>query len=239
MRIHSLQHVWFEDLAQIEVWAKQKGFPVSRSLLFKDDALPSTDDFDLLVIMGGPMNIYEEQKYSWFVQEKKFIEKAIASGKSVLGICLGAQLVSDVLGGRVYRNLHKEIGWFPVKLTQEAQNSPFFKVLPPEFEAFHWHGDTFDLAPGCKRMAESAACANQAFEYDGRVIGLQFHLESSEESIRHLIDQCRGDLTEGPYVQSAENIILTLKKVTEIRRLLDPFLNRIENGIKTIFRAGA
>lgn len=234
MRVHSLEHVWFEDLAHIADWAKGKKFPVTKTRLFQGEALPSINDFDLLVVMGGPMNIYEEREYPWLIQEKKFIEKAISAGKSVLGICLGAQLISDVLGGRVYQNREKEIGWFPVKLTKEAQKSPYFKVLPGEFSAFHWHGDTFHLAPGCKRMAESEGCANQAFEFDGRVIGLQYHLESTEESIRRLVDQCRSDFTQGPHVQNPEDILLMLKKVGEIKRLLDAFLDRIENSMRFV-----
>ena len=229
MRIHSLEHVWFEDLAHITDWARRKKFPVTKTRLFQGETLPSIDDFDLLVVMGGPMNIYEEREYPWLRQEKKLIEKAISGGKSVLGVCLGAQLISDVLGGQVYRNQEKEIGWFPVKLIKEAQESAHFSALPNEFVAFHWHGDTFHLAPGCKRMAESAGCANQAFEFDGRVIGLQFHLESSEESICRLVDQCRSDFTQGPYVQRPEGILLALKKVAEIKRLLDAFLDRFEN----------
>lgn len=165
MRIHYLQHVPFEGPAYIETWAGEKGHPVAGSLLFQGGQLPALDQFDLLVIMGGPMNVYEEEK---------FIKEAIEAGKLVLGVCLGAQLLADVLGGQVTRNQDKEIGWHPVTLTADAKNSRFFRNLPPYFNAFHWHGDTFSIPPGGLRVAESQACLNQAFEYDGRVLGLQF-----------------------------------------------------------------
>ena len=138
-------------------------------------------DFDWLIILGGPMNIYEEDKYPWLSKEKEFIHQAIASDKIVLGICLGAQLMADVLGGKVQRNVHREIGWFPVKLMPESKASRIFRVLPEEFMALHWHGDTFELPPGAVHTAESQACKNQAFEL-GKAIGLQFHLESSLDS---------------------------------------------------------
>ena len=114
MRIHSLEHEPFEGLANIEVWAKSRGYSISRTLLFNNEELPDISDFDWLVIMGGSMNIYEEEKYPWLREEKDFIAEAIAAKKIVLGVCLGSQLAADVLGGRVSRNKYKEIGWFPV-----------------------------------------------------------------------------------------------------------------------------
>jgi GMP synthase-like glutamine amidotransferase len=169
MRLHSLEHEPFEGLANIEVWAKNRGHSISRTLLFNNEELPDIDDFDWLVIMGGSMNIYEEEKYPWLREEKNFIAEAIAGKKIVLGICLGSQLIADVLGGNVSKNKYKEIGWFPVSLTADAKNSPVFSTLPRKFAAFHWHGDTFKIPPGAVRIAESEGCANQAFEY-GRVI---------------------------------------------------------------------
>ena len=148
MRIHYLQHVPFEDLAYIETWAKDKGHSLSVTKLYLNEKLPGMDDFDWLIVMGGPMNIYEEREYPWLVEEKQFIEEVIKTGKVVLGICLGAQLIADVLGGKVRQNDYQEIGWFPVTKTSEANNSVFFKSLPDDFMAFHWHGDTF--ATRCK-----------------------------------------------------------------------------------------
>jgi GMP synthase-like glutamine amidotransferase len=227
MRIHYLQHVPFEDLANIEAWAGSRGHKLSRTLLFAEEPLPEMDDFDWLIIMGGPMNIYEHEKYPWLVREKEFIARAIASDKTLLGICLGAQLMADVLGARIYRNEHSEIGWHPVRLTAAARASPVFGALPEEFTAFHWHGDTFEIPPGARAMAESAACKNQAF-LQGRAVGLQFHLESSADSIDHLIRNCADELKGGKYVQGPEELLAHLDRLPEMRNLMEHFLDNLE-----------
>ncbi|MFZ3058840.1 MAG: type 1 glutamine amidotransferase [Candidatus Methanoperedens sp.] len=227
MRIHSLEHEPFEGLANIEVWAKNRGHTISRTLLFNNEELPDMSDFDWLFIMGGSMNIYEEEKYPWLSEEKNFIAEAIAGKKIVLGVCLGSQLIADVLGGRVSRNKSKEIGWFPVSLTGEARNSPVFNTLPNTFTAFHWHGDTFKIPPGAVRIAESEGCANQAFEY-GRVIGLQFHIEYSVESINLMLQNCADEIVDGKYIQAADEIASQYNNVREINKLLNLLLDNIE-----------
>jgi GMP synthase-like glutamine amidotransferase len=227
MRIHSLEHEPFEGLANIEVWAKKRGHSISRTLLFNNEELPNMSDFDWLVIMGGSMNIYEEEKYPWLKEEKNFIAEAIAYKKIVLGVCLGSQLIADVLGGRVIKNRFKEIGWFPVSLTREARNSSIFSTFPGKFTAFHWHGDTFKIPPGAARIAESEGCANQAFEY-GRVIGLQFHLEYSVESIDLMFKNCGDEIVDGKYIQKPDEIISQNNNVRELNRLLILLLDNIE-----------
>jgi GMP synthase-like glutamine amidotransferase len=227
MRIHSLEHEPFEGLANIEVWAKKKGHSISRTLLFNNEELPDIDDFDWLVIMGGSMNIYEEEKYPWLREEKNFIAEAIAGKKIALGVCLGSQLIADVLGGRVSKNRYKEIGWLPVSLTREAKNSFIFSTFPNRFTAFHWHGDTFRIPPGAARMAESEGCANQAFEY-GRVIGLQFHIEYSVDSINLMLQNCADELVEGKYIQAVDEIVSHISNVREINKLLNLLLDNIE-----------
>lgn len=114
MKIHYLQHVSFEALGYIEEWATNERIHVSRTALFLDERFPELDTFDHLIIMGGPMGVHEEHRYPWLKPEKEFIDKALTAGKHVLGICLGAQLIAEVLGARVYPNPEKEIGWFRV-----------------------------------------------------------------------------------------------------------------------------
>ena len=230
MKIHYLQHVPFEDLANIEKWAENRGHDISRTLLFSGEGLPKLENFDWLIIMGGPMNIYEHSKYPWLTAEKKFIGDAIASDKIVLGICLGAQLMADVLGGKVSKNEYREIGWHNVRLTQNAKNSRIFSVLPEEFPAFHWHGDTFAIPPEAVHTAISVACKNQAFEKE-KAIGLQFHLESSIYSIYHLITNCSDELVDGAYVQSPEELLSHLDKFTEINGLMEKFLDNMEKNL--------
>ncbi len=227
MRLHSLQHEPFEGLANIEVWAKERGHSISRTLLFNNEELPDIGDFDWLVIMGGSMNIYEEEKYPWLREEKNLIIEAIANKKIVLGVCLGSQLIADVLGGRVTKNKYKEIGWFPVSLTRDARNSSIFSNLPSTFTAFHWHGDTFKIPHGAVRIAESAGCANQAFEY-GRAIGLQFHLEYSVESINLMFQNCGDEIVDGKYIQKQDEIISHYNNVQDTNLLLSLLLDNIE-----------
>ena len=163
------------------------------------------------------MNIYEEKEYPWLAAEKRFIEKAIRKDKIVLGICLGAQLLADVLGGRVVRNRYKEIGWFPVSLRPEGLESAPFRNFPNVFPAFHWHGDTFSLPPGAAMLAESEACPAQAFSSNGgRILALQFHLESSIDSIRALIQNCSDELVDGEYIQSADAILRNTENLSGI-----------------------
>lgn len=230
MRLHYLQHVPFEDLARIEDWARDRGHEISRTLLFDGQELPELDEFDWLVIMGGPMNIYEEDKYPWLAREKRFIREAVAGDKIVLGICLGGQLIADVMGGKVRKNPYREIGWHPVKLTPEGQESRIFSVLPNSFMAFHWHGDTFEIPPQALRAAGSEACANQAFAF-GKAIGLQFHLESSMDSIDHLIKNCGDELVDGSYIQSPEEILSHVDRFPEINGMMAHFLDNMQKEL--------
>jgi GMP synthase-like glutamine amidotransferase len=228
MRLHYLQHVPFEDPANILPWAAAHGFPVTGTRLDLGQILPPPDEYDWLIVMGGPMNVHEESRYPWLREERQCIAQAVAGGKRVLGICLGAQLIAAVLGAKVFANAEREIGWFPVQLTAEAGSSTLFSNLPDTFQAFHWHGDTFQLPAGAIRLAESAACLNQAFEYDrGRVLGLQFHLESSLASINRLIENCGEELTEAPFIQSADEMLGHIEYVSGITAIMKVVLDNM------------
>lgn len=227
MRIHSLEHEPFEGLGNIEVWAKNKCHSITRTHLFSNEELPDISEFDWLVIMGGSMNIYEEDKFPWLKEEKNFLDKAIAANKILLGVCLGSQMIADVLGGKVSKNQYTEIGWFPVSLTREASDSSIFSSLPGAFTAFHWHGDTFKIPSGAKRMAQSEGCANQAFEY-GRAIGLQFHLEYSKKSIDLMLQNCGDELVDGKYIQKPDEILSKIGNVHEIYKTLNLILDNME-----------
>ncbi len=183
MRLHWLEHAALDGPGCIAPWVEQNGHRSSASRLHHGDALPTLEDFDGLIVLGGPMNIYQEADFPWLVAEKRLIRAAIDADKKVLGICFGAQLIADVLGGPVRRNAQLEIGWFPVQLTKEGIESPFLDGIDACFDAFHWHGDTYVLPPGAVRLAASAACAQQAFSYGQHVLGLQFHLEVRQREI--------------------------------------------------------
>lgn len=226
MRIHALQHVPFEDPANFGHWFSAHGHTMSVTHVYQNGVkLPQMADFDFLLIMGGPMSVNDEAELPWLVDEKKFVEKAISAGKTIVGVCLGAQLIANVLGSRVYRNHEKEIGWFPVRLTVDGARA--FKGFPREFTAFHWHGETFDLPSGAVRLAESDACANQAFEYGGKVVGLQFHLETNAESAQKLIDNCGDEIKPARYIQSANEMMSSPGRFEELSRSLDAFLSNL------------
>lgn len=227
MKLHYIQHVPFEGPANIESWAREQNWEISATHVYRGEQLPPADQLDWLVVMGGPMNVYEENQYPWLAAEKKFIREAIAKDKIVLGICLGAQLIADVLGGKVVRNEYKEIGWFPVTSLPEGLSSIPFRGLPNVFTALHWHGDTFSLPPGATMLAESEACPAQAFSFNsGRVLGLQFHLESSVESVRSLIENCSDELVRGKYIQTADEILESGENFSNIHKTL---LHLLEN----------
>jgi len=201
MKLHGLLHVPFEGLGIIKDWAHTRSAELSCTRLFADEDLPAVGAFDGLIVMGGPMGIYDHDEYPWLIAEKQLIKAAIDAGKTVLGICLGAQLIADVLGARVYPGPQKEIGWFPI---QRAPDAP--ELLPEVLTAFHWHGDTFDLPAEALLLASSEACKNQGFIYNDRVVGLQFHMETTPESMEALIENGRGELLDAPCIQTAEKM---------------------------------
>lgn len=201
LRLHFLQHVEFEALGVIENWAQEKGMQITSTKLYEGEVLPDKkelSDIDLVLIMGGSMNIYEYDKYPWLKEEKEFITRAIRQASlsrrmSVVGICLGAQLIADVLGAKVASNQFKEIGWFPIRSQSD--------LLPDSLEVFHWHGDTFSIPRGAKCIAFSQGCGNQGFIYKERILGLQFHLEMTNDGINEIYQNCADDIESGPYVQ--------------------------------------
>ncbi len=177
-------------------------------------------------ILGGLMNIYEHDAYPWLVTEKQFIRCAIDAGKKVLGVCLGGQLIADVLGGKVIRNHYPEIGWHPIRLLPLARKYPLFEGISDELMAFHWHGNTFTIPSGAIHLASSSACTNQAFLYGSNVLGLQFHLEYSQDSILIMLKECKNELIQSPYVQNAEQIRQNMQFTSVIQGYMDILLDR-------------
>ena len=206
-RIAYLQHIDIETPASILDWATKNDLSVSGSHLYRGDELPNIEEFDALVVMGGPMGAKDDHLYPWMRPEKQLIEAAITAGKKVVGICLGAQFLADVLGARVYANGHKEIGWFPITWSNSARQSPLFRHMPKQQTVFHWHGDTFDLPAGARRLASSAACPNQAWQYGDNVLAFQFHLEVKPENVRLMTKRFADELVEASFIQTAEEIL--------------------------------
>lgn len=229
-RIHYFQHVPFESLGSIETWIAKAGHAISVTRFFEDTyRLPSLDDLDWLIVMGGPMNVDEEGTYPWLREEKRIIDQAVRSGKVVLGICLGAQLIASALGARVGPNTCKEIGWLPVDLCPQVRNHTLVEGFPANWVTFHWHGDTFELPTGALPLASSPACPNQGFIYRDRVVGLQFHPEMTSQGARLLVAQCAAELVPGgPYIQPADRILDEAAPFALNQRLMMQLLDRLD-----------
>lgn len=162
--------------------------------------------FDVLIIMGRMMGVYDDREYQCLPDEKNFIFDAIREDKKVIGICLGAQLLACVLGATIYTNKYKKIGWFPIQIAPSFSDW-LGTGVPEELIVFHWHGDKFDN-PYCGVIhASSEACNHQLFTYGDNIIGLQFHLEATSETVRNLLENCLADLVDGVYIQKAEKIL--------------------------------
>jgi len=231
MRTHYLQHVPFEGLGSIAPWLEAAGYEITNTRLFESAKFPDLNKIDLLVVMGGPMSVNDEDDFPWLVSEKHFIREAINSGKPVLGICLGAQLIASAAGARVCRNPVKEIGWFPIEGIVPRDSSIF--SFPPKVEVFHWHAETFDLPSGATRLAKSEGCGNQAFQIGKSVIGLQFHLETTPKAARAIVSYCRNELVPAKYIQMEDEILSAKKeKYKSINQLMGSILSFLlrENG---------
>jgi GMP synthase-like glutamine amidotransferase len=230
MRIHYFQHVPFEGLGNIEEWIKVRGHSLSVTRFYNNEPLPKLDDIDWLIVMGGPMGAYEENIYPWLAAEKRFIGQAINKGVKVLGICLGAQLIAAALGAKVYPNAYKEIGWFPINLTEDGGTSALFQGLPAEILVFHWHGDTFDLPSGAKHLAETTACKNQAFSYGNHVLALQFHLDVRRDTIKEWVQSGTSELVKAPYIQTAEQMLAQDNQFLIIEKYMRQIMDNLEAG---------
>lgn len=211
MRAHCFQHEPFEGMAAIETWLKKNHFDISYTYFFESQEIPSIEEVDWLILMGGGMSVNDEKELPWLVKEKEFVRQYINQGKVVIGICLGAQMIASSLGAKVYRNSQKEIGWFPVGKVDSAK-SGLFASFPKELTVFHWHGETFDLPEGAELIASSEACKNQIFTINKNVIGFQCHLETTAESLTSLSDNCRAELQPAPFIQTEVQMVAHEKK---------------------------
>ncbi|MFT4155777.1 type 1 glutamine amidotransferase [Parafilimonas sp.] len=199
MHIHFIQHMPFEHPASIADWAAEKSHATAYTKVFEEAAFPLADSFDMLVIMGGVMGVYEEDKYSWMPAEKTFIKQAIEAKKKVLGVCLGAQFIAAALGAKVFPHTLKEIGWLPV---EKVTPHPLTNHLPHTFTTFHWHGDTFTLPDTAIHLFKTKGCAQQGFVYNNHVVGLQFHAEVKEDLLNGMTEHERAELIKADFVQT-------------------------------------
>ena len=230
MRIQLIEHDP-EDFSRtnISFWAAAKGHQVNQVYICNNDALPSLDSFDWLMVMGGSQNAWDEEANSWLREEKEFVAEAVAENKLFLGICFGAQLLAEALGGKIFPNEHKEVGWHEVTLNPAGKESFLFQNVPPSFVTFHWHSDHFSLPGNCTRLADSPPTENQAFVCRERpAVGLQFHPEYTREMIRYYAREHSQDWVPDKYVGSPDEVLARTEEMPDTYWLMETLLNNME-----------
>ena len=224
MNILCLTHADFESPGVIEMWAHERGHAFTICRPYRGDSPFVHLDFDFLIIMGGPQSPLQIEKDPYLKDEIQLIDQAIRDKKLVLGFCLGAQLIGEALGGKTERSPEKEIGVYPISLTQEGLNDPLLQGLPPQLPVIHWHNDMPGTPPGSIILATSEGCPRQMIRYGSTVYGFQCHLEITPDGIEDLIRACPNDLKSRRFTQDEE----TLKKqdYAPINKLMIHLLDR-------------
>jgi GMP synthase (glutamine-hydrolysing) len=190
-----IQHVSCESPGLIADVLKAEGLTLAIVRPYRRQRVPhSVSPYAGLVVLGGPMSVYEQDRHPFLRQERRLIEQALAAKVPVLGVCLGSQLLAAALGSVVTRGLQKEIGWHPVTLTQPAANDRLWKGLGPSLVAYHWHGDVFELPRGAVALAWSQWTDCQAFRHGRAAYGFLFHLEVTPPIIRRMTQKFRDEL---------------------------------------------
>jgi GMP synthase (glutamine-hydrolysing) len=164
--------------------------------VYRGEPVPASLDADALVVMGGPMGVYEADQYPHLRDELRLIESALQQGRPLIGICLGSQLIAAALGARVYPSGRKELGWYPVTLTEAAATDALLGDAPRQFVALHWHGDIFDLPAGAVHLASSQMTAHQAFRYAENAYALLFHMEVTPPHLDAMMTAFADEIAE-------------------------------------------
>lgn len=179
-----IRHIAFEDLGSLEIALERQGYTIKYLEAGVDniaDIAPKTED--MLIVLGGPISVYDDKDYPFLIDELRLLEQRLAADLPTLGICLGAQLIARALGASVYPGAEKEICWSNIELSEAGQNSPLVHLDVKQTPVLHWHGDTFYLPEGATRLASNSLYENQAFSWGKACMGLQFHLEVTPEGL--------------------------------------------------------
>ena len=231
MKVHIIMHESFESPASIETWAQKKGCEITYTKLYKGDVFPQECNFDFLIVMGGPQSpetTLEECPHFDAKKEIAFIKKAIEQKKILLGVCLGAQFIGEALGAHFGHSPNREIGVFPITLTEDGKQDPIFTTFPEKFMVGHWHGDMPGLTAESKILATSEGCPRQVVRYAPKIYGFQCHFEFTPEAIEGMIKNNAHELEQYkglPHIQTAEQ--LRKDDYSEMNQLLFSFLNKI------------
>ena len=233
MKVTIIKHIDIEGPGTIGEFLDGSGIHYHVIDIYNGEPLPgSISNISAVIVLGGPMNVYEEDEYPFLKQEDEFLKGVIEAGLPTLGFCLGAQLIAKAKGAIVKKAPQKEIGWFKVSLTENGSDDPLFKEFPGEIDVFQWHGDTFDIPEGAVKLAESELCPNQAFRIGNNIYGLQFHVEVTDEMIYQWIDAYRDEIDSLKGIVDPDQIISETKIKSEnykvqARRFCSNFLKII------------
>jgi GMP synthase-like glutamine amidotransferase len=230
MNVLIIKHVDIEGPGLIEYCLNRKRIRHQVLCLDSDVRLPKPEGFTHIILLGGPMNVHEEDRYPFLKDEDLFLKEAIQRGKFILGICLGAQLIAKALGAKVFKAPVKEVGWFDVSLTRIGLQDPLFSNLPKTFPVFQWHEDTFEIPRSSKLIATSSSVPHQAFRYGDNAYGLQFHLEVTEQMIQEWMRTYEEEL-KGPQ----PSLFSKLKILTDTEIEIETYTRRGMKFLKTFF----
>jgi GMP synthase-like glutamine amidotransferase len=211
----------------LEAILQERGWEVTEVGLWNGNSLPDPTRFHLLVLMGGPMNVNEEDLHPFLAKEKHFVRQWINKGNPIVGICLGAQLIAHCLGGKVYKGNREEIGWHEVVLTEEGRRDPFLQSFPVLFPVFQWHAETFDLPEKAVLLAAGQDYPHQAFRYRDTTYAFQFHFELTERMIQQWLAESEVDEEKKRSITSS--LLLHLPAIHQAcRNFMQPFLDSAE-----------
>ena len=228
MNIHLLEHETEGISTNILAWTKARRHTLSRTQVPNADLLPEVNDFDMLIVAGGPQHLWEKEKNPWVDDEKRLIAATAAGEKKIMGICLVAQLLAEVLGGEVFPCPLAELGWHDVHLTVDGTASPLFRGVPKRFAMFQWHSDHFTLPAGATRLATSEAARNQAFASpNGRMLGIQFHPDFDCDLIMRMVGDEAEKWPEGPFVTPRKALLQETADMEEPAWLMDILLDNL------------
>lgn len=228
MKILSISHASFERLGHIETWAHKKNHIIRKVNPYRGETLPKVNDFDFIIIMGGPQSMLRMKDAPYLADEIEFIKQALKLNKPILGVCLGAQLIAEALGAKTERSPHQEVGMYLIELLDAAKDDPVFQQFPHKFEVMHWHYDMPGLPEGAVLLAKSEGCPHQAFRYGDRVYGLQFHFEMTENLLNVMVENYIADLIQkSEYIRPVREILET--DCSEINLKLESILEYLSN----------
>lgn len=227
MKAIILQNESFEGPGIITEYFDSKNINYQIIHVFKENWIVEDEKVDLVVIMGGTASVYETDKFPYLLKVKEFIKNQFILGAKILGICLGAQFLAEMLGARVYPNEQQEIGWFPMKINVKELSTIGYSCFPESMNVLHWHGDTFDIPKGAVSFGSTEVTPNQGFIYKNQVFALQFHIETTETSLALMLENIGHTIKRDAFVQLPDEIRKGIDVIKENQKIMNEFLDLI------------